>query len=141
MKYLLYSAFDFRGRISTPKYIIAIFTIPFLATIPFIVPLVLYFWIYPKNGTHFILILTVILLISAICISIKRLHDLNKTGWYLMIYFGGAVLLNKFSEYIQEYHSITLILKFIAGALLLWGAFELILSKGDKGNNRFGSQP
>ncbi|MCL2549990.1 MAG: DUF805 domain-containing protein [Methanimicrococcus sp.] len=54
--------------------------------------------------------------------AIKRLHDLDKSGWYLLILFGILV---------------PLIGKFIVLALALY----LLLAKGTEGPNRFGPDP
>ncbi|MCL2862595.1 MAG: DUF805 domain-containing protein [Methanimicrococcus sp.] len=66
----------------------------------------------------FCLVCIVFMLLQAI----KRLHDLDKSGWYLLILFGILV---------------PLIGKFIVLALVLY----LLLANGTKGENRFGPDP
>mgnify|MGYP000449878171 FL=1 len=72
------------------------------------------------NDTYLILLIIsfvaiLILFIPNICVSIRRLHDLNKTGW--------LVLLS--------------LIPFIGGLIL----FVMLIAKGTEGKNRFGNYP
>tara|TARA_B100000959_G_scaffold251596_1_gene281044 strand:- start:249 stop:533 length:285 start_codon:yes stop_codon:yes gene_type:complete len=72
------------------------------------------------NDTYLILLIVsfvaiLITFIPSICVSIRRLHDLNKTGW--------LVLLS--------------LIPFIGGLIL----FVILIAKGTEGKNRFGNYP
>ena len=60
-------------------------------------------------------VLTIVTLIPALAVTVRRLHDLNKSGWWLLLYF-------------------TIIGIFFP--LLYW-----FCKKGDEEENRFGPNP
>mgnify|MGYP004001944373 CR=1 FL=1 len=72
------------------------------------------------NDTYLILIIVsfvaiLILFIPNICVSIRRLHDLNKTGWLILLS----------------------LIPFIGGLIL----FVMLIAKGTEGKNKFGNYP
>jgi uncharacterized membrane protein YhaH (DUF805 family) len=84
-----------------------------------------------------------ILIISTWCfaaISIKRLHDRNKSGWWMVLFFVVPSLLDKLWAWLDLPTG-----AFIVGAiwfgLSVWCFVEIFCLKGSKGPNRFGSDP
>ena len=65
--------------------------------------------------SFFFLGITLITLIPAISVGVRRLHDTNKSGYFLLISF----------------------IPFIGGLILLF----LLIPEGTKGKNRFGPNP
>jgi uncharacterized membrane protein YhaH (DUF805 family) len=84
-----------------------------------------------------------VLIISTWCfaaMSIKRLHDRNKNGWWMLLFFIAPSLLGKLSDRLDDQTAV-----FIIGGLGLglsvWCFAEIFCLKGTKGPNRFGSDP
>ena len=75
-----------------------------------------------------------------LAISIKRLHDRDKSGWWMVPFFVLPGLYNQFSDRLNESY-LVLPLGLIAGLLCLWGAIEMYFLKGSRKANRFGPNP
>jgi uncharacterized membrane protein YhaH (DUF805 family) len=72
--------------------------------------------------------------------SIKRLHDRDKSGWWMVPFFGVPSLYNDFADRIDN-HYVSLLLALIAFVGLLWGFVEMYCLKGSRKTNRFGPNP
>ena len=72
--------------------------------------------------------------------SIKRLHDRDRRGWWIVLFFIIPAFLGNFVDKLDELYAADL-LALISVALNLWGVVELVLLKGTTGPNRFGSDP
>ena len=99
--------FDFRGRSSRSEYW---WFLLFFMVVSFVVPLL------DSTQSGLISILAVLgLYIPVLAVQVRRLHDINRSGWWILISFVpivGAIL------------------------LLVWHC-----SKGTQGDNRFGKDP
>jgi uncharacterized membrane protein YhaH (DUF805 family) len=77
---------------------------------------------------------------SAMAVTIKRLHDRNKIGWWnIPFVMLPCLLLGASNGLVSETTSQALWL--IAAALGVWGVVELGLLRGTAGPNRFGCDP
>ena len=72
--------------------------------------------------------------------SIKRLHDRDKSGWWMVPFFAVPGLYNQFADRLPDSPA-DLPLAFAAGALYLWGFIEMYCLKGSRKTNRFGADP
>lgn len=72
--------------------------------------------------------------------TIKRLHDRDRSGWWMPIFFVVPALFGKLSDKLGG-SSVAVFLAWIAVALSLWGIVELYFLKGTRGPNRFGPDP
>ena len=72
--------------------------------------------------------------------AIKRLHDRNRSGWWIALFFFVPGLYSQFSDLLP--HS-KWMLPFSLGAstLWLWGLVEMFIVPGSSGHNRFGADP
>ena len=87
-----------------------------------------------------ILIFVVISWLSALAIAIKRLHDRDRSGWWILLfYFGPAVLAGAQASTDEELAS--LILGVGAFVISIWCLVELGFLRGSSGPNRFGPDP
>jgi uncharacterized membrane protein YhaH (DUF805 family) len=75
-----------------------------------------------------------------LAISIKRLHDRDKSAWWMVPFFVLPGLYNQFSDRLNDSY-LVLPLGLIAGLLCLWGAIEMYFLKGSRKANRFGPNP
>jgi uncharacterized membrane protein YhaH (DUF805 family) len=84
-----------------------------------------------------------ILIVSVWCfaaMSIKRLHDRNKSGWWMTLFFIAPSLLGKLSDRLDD-PTAAFIVGAIGFGLSTWCFVEIFCLKGTKGPNRFGSDP
>ncbi|XUJ36453.1 DUF805 domain-containing protein [Bradyrhizobium japonicum] len=72
--------------------------------------------------------------------AIKRLHDRDRSGWWLVPFFFLPGLYNQFSDLLPNS---TWMLPFwlVASILWLWGFVEMFIVSGSVGDNRFGPDP
>jgi uncharacterized membrane protein YhaH (DUF805 family) len=73
-------------------------------------------------------------------ISIKRLHDRNKSGWWMALFFIVPSLLGKLSDRLDDQTAV-FILGGIGLGLSVWCFVEIFCLRGTRGPNRFGSDP
>jgi uncharacterized membrane protein YhaH (DUF805 family) len=72
--------------------------------------------------------------------SIKRLHDRNKSAWWMMPFFAVPALYKHFAEQLPDSYWV-LPLALIAFVLCLWGFVELYALRGTKWTNQYGPDP
>jgi uncharacterized membrane protein YhaH (DUF805 family) len=87
-----------------------------------------------------------LLLVASLAITVKRLHDRGKRGWWLLVFAVLPNLLYGGQQYLLETDdanagSATFLLSFFALALWAWGLLELGVLQGNVGANRFGPDP
>jgi uncharacterized membrane protein YhaH (DUF805 family) len=92
-------------------------------------------WWFPGIIT---LPLTVVFAWSYLAIAIKRLHDRNKSGWWVIPFVGLTALNAHFGNLLGDPPAF---IDLVSGALFLWGLVEMSLVKGTSGPNRFGPDP
>jgi uncharacterized membrane protein YhaH (DUF805 family) len=155
--------FSFRGRINRAKYWLG--TLIFPASI---IILAIIYWvatnfagseitnasrvnaIAPQGGVPELIVLILVIGISlclwwiGIAVAVKRLHDRDKSGWWLIVFY---VLPNILSGGIRGYQSVgsgsalALILTLACLAIGVWAFVELGCLRGTPGANRFGPDP
>ena len=72
--------------------------------------------------------------------AIKRLHDRDRSGWWIIPFFIVPGLFDQFSDLLPDSYWV---LPFIlpASILWLWGLVEMFCRRGTIGPNRFGPDP
>ena len=75
--------------------------------------------------------------------SVKRLHDRNKSGWWLLLFFAMPGMYSQFGARISDRLGDSAAMVFGLNALVfsIWGFIEMYCLKGTKGTNRFGADP
>ena len=73
-------------------------------------------------------------------LSIKRLHDRGKSGWWMVPFFALPGLHSQFAERLPDSYA-DLPLAIAAFGLGLWGFIEMYCLKGSRQTNRFGADP
>jgi uncharacterized membrane protein YhaH (DUF805 family) len=71
--------------------------------------------------------------------SVKRLHDRNRSGWWMVLFFIVPGLYGRFAERLHSYWVLPLAL--IACVLFFWGLIELYFLRGTKWTNQYGPNP
>jgi uncharacterized membrane protein YhaH (DUF805 family) len=72
--------------------------------------------------------------------SIKRLHDRDRSGWWMVPFFLLPGLISHFSNRLGDFDTYGLV-PLAAGLLYLWGGIEMYFLKGTRWPNRFGPNP
>jgi uncharacterized membrane protein YhaH (DUF805 family) len=85
-------------------------------------------------------------LLSTLSIYVQRLHDRNKSAWWLVpfVFLPNAtqVLLEHRDEFIDKIpQELAAVLVIAAAALAVWAFVELGVLRGTAGDNRFGPDP
>jgi uncharacterized membrane protein YhaH (DUF805 family) len=134
--------FNFSGRINRAKYWLA--TLVFSA-IYIVLAIVGYLTdnsaIYQAiNG-----MLNIVIFISSLAVGVKRLHDRNKSGWYLVLfYIVPGILVTAgiaISTFMEDSIVLASILGLAAFAIGVWAFVELGCLRGTFGANRYGPDP
>jgi uncharacterized membrane protein YhaH (DUF805 family) len=72
--------------------------------------------------------------------SVKRLHDRDKSAWWMVPFFALPNFYNHFSDWLPDSYFM-LVPSFIMFALMMWGFVELYFLRGSRKTNRFGPNP
>jgi uncharacterized membrane protein YhaH (DUF805 family) len=73
--------------------------------------------------------------------SIKRLHDRDKSGWWMVPFLVVPGLYNQFANRFGDYWIAALPFALIAIVFCIWGFIEMYCLKGSRKTNRFGPNP
>jgi uncharacterized membrane protein YhaH (DUF805 family) len=137
--------FGFKGRINRAKYWLAILVFV-------IISLVLAIIAYGVGDLlafqALSLIVNIVVFISGLAVGIKRLHDRDKSGWWILLFyivpsvlFGLGVALTFFGIEAGG-TGIVGVLVYLAGfAVLVWAFIELGCLRGTIGANQYGPDP
>lgn len=129
--------FSFSGRINRAKYwlasillLLAFLLLIFVALVPFAIS--------ADELTIVVLVPLLVIgagvMISGLAIASKRLHDRNKSAWWLLLFYVAPGFLGAIGD-------VGLILHFISFAISIWALIELGFLRGTAGANRFGPDP
>ena len=72
--------------------------------------------------------------------AVKRLHDRDKSAWWMVPFFLLPNLYNHFSDLLPDSYFM-LIPSLIMFVLMMWGFVELYFLRGSRKTNRFGPNP
>ncbi len=73
--------------------------------------------------------------------SIKRLHDRNKSAWWMIPFFVFPGGYDRVAEWLPDLVVLQVLLGLGTSVLCVWGMIELYFLKGTTGSNRFGADP
>ena len=76
--------------------------------------------------------------------SVKRLHDRDRSGWWIVPFFVAPTIYFQFADRLGNHlgdSSANLALSLVAFILYVWGFIELLFLKGTRKSNRFGADP
>jgi uncharacterized membrane protein YhaH (DUF805 family) len=87
-------------------------------------------------------------LMWGIAIHSERLHDRDKSAWWLVMFYGLPAVLSGVAEAARfaglagpAMHSILGVLSWVSFALTIWGFVEIGCLRGTAGPNRYGANP
>jgi len=72
--------------------------------------------------------------------SVKRLHDRDRSGWWMVLFFVVPGLYGQFEDRLGDSIAVSL-LGLAVGGLAIFGGITLYFLRGSASSNRFGSDP
>ena len=90
------------------------------------------------------LILLVFLIVgwvSALAIGVKRLHDRDRSGWWIVLSYFGPMVLQAAQHSAESGTLASILLGLGAFAVSIWALVELGFLRGTRGPNWFGPDP
>jgi uncharacterized membrane protein YhaH (DUF805 family) len=127
--------FSFRGRLNRGPYWLAWIAVGLVS----LVLAVVWFVIIGKsaNVVFFVLHFVTGIWIS-LALMIKRLHDRDKSAWWLLLFYLVPLVLQAIGQLLGLAR---LIFDPIAGGIGIWAIIELGFLRGTDGPNKFGPDP
>jgi uncharacterized membrane protein YhaH (DUF805 family) len=87
-----------------------------------------------------IILMTLVFVWFFVAASIKRLHDRNRSGWWIIPFVFATGIYSQFEDRLGGFWPASLIgLAVLIGSI--WGGIEMYVLKGTRGPNRFGPDP
>jgi uncharacterized membrane protein YhaH (DUF805 family) len=141
--------FSFQGRLNRAKYWLAVLIYVVASMIGNVLD-------YAMGFTILGFIISLVVLVSSIGVGIRRLHDRDKSGWWLLLFYlapGILVTIGVATGIVSGVAmedagmgmlmggGIALIFIIPALAILIWAFVELGCLRGTVGPNRFGPDP
>jgi uncharacterized membrane protein YhaH (DUF805 family) len=134
--------FNFSGRINRAKYWIAMLVYSAIYIVLAIVGYV------TDNSAIYQAIngmMNIVIFISSLAVGVKRLHDRNKSGWYLVLFYIVPGILVTAGIVVGTFMDDSILLASILGlaafAIGVWAFVELGCLRGTIGPNRYGPDP
>jgi uncharacterized membrane protein YhaH (DUF805 family) len=134
--------FKFNGRANRAKYWIAALV---YAVISIVFTILSYLTDESTTVQLVSGVVNLVVFISGLAVGVKRLHDRDKSGWYLLLfYIVPAVLIGTalaMSMIMEDSTILAAVLWLVAVAIMVWAFVELACLRGTVGSNRFGPDP
>jgi uncharacterized membrane protein YhaH (DUF805 family) len=93
-------------------------------------------------GLVIALIIAILYLYMCAAIGAKRLHDRNRSGWLIILFYIVPIGLLPVEHWADSLGAIlTMMIALAVTAIALWGLIELGFLRGTRGDNHFGSDP
>ncbi len=131
---LLSLLFSIQGRINRAKYWVAM--IAYLSLTIAVAGL----GVFVNFHTLFLVIAGLIafaMIVSGCIVGMKRLHDRNKTGWWLLLFY----LLSGVLDVVGMTGKLPLLFELGSLAISIWALVELGFLRGTVGANQYGPDP
>jgi uncharacterized membrane protein YhaH (DUF805 family) len=87
-----------------------------------------------------IIALFIVSWISAFAVGIKRLHDRNKSGWWILLFYVAPSVLSGIAD-MSEQPMAAVVLGLASLVISIWGLVELGFLRGTVGPNQYGPDP
>jgi uncharacterized membrane protein YhaH (DUF805 family) len=134
--------FSFRGRLNRKSYWMTV-----IVTMAIILLLLLLALIMIREQRFEFAVFTVIILLIlyipliwiGLAIGAKRLHDRDKSAWWLLVFYALPGILSSAGNQMDDVAF--LILHVVSFAITVWAFVELGCLRGTRGPNRFGPDP
>jgi uncharacterized membrane protein YhaH (DUF805 family) len=130
--------FSYEGRINRAKW--------WLGLLIYLVALLIsgVLLVVPLLGIILAVVVYIAVFVSSIMLGIKRLHDRDKSGWWLLLFIGAPVVLGGIQLAIDPYlegGAAPMLLTLASLAISVWFVVELGCLRGTVGPNQYGPDP
>lgn len=136
--------YGFEGRISRVQYLIGVLIMAAIFLALLMLSLAIADALSVDLGVRrIIVVITVIavMTIPLLALMVKRLHDRDKSGWWVLPFYFVPYWLRKLSAEVPEDSAIWGLLIASATLLSIWALLEFFLLAGTNGANRYGEGP
>jgi uncharacterized membrane protein YhaH (DUF805 family) len=144
--------FTFRGRINRAKYWLAIliFAIVWIVCAIAATTLVGGITAATRDASGHVGVIVVaaffipfvVGLWSSLAIATKRLHDRNRSGWWLLLFWLAPSVLNGIGQIVASNKVAVIgLIALFSAAIAIWGFVEIACLKGTTGPNDYGPDP
>lgn len=141
--------FSFRGRINRGKWWLALVIFIVYGVLASAVAGVILagsfagsgFGVGVMVGLGVVAIAYLVALYAGIAVGVKRLHDRNKSGWWIVLFYIVPGVLGAVGEISSDESPVTLLLALITLVLYVWMFVELACLRGTVGPNKYGPDP
>jgi uncharacterized membrane protein YhaH (DUF805 family) len=86
------------------------------------------------------LVVLVPMIVSSFAIGIKRLHDRDQSGWWLVLFYIGPSAVSAIGQSSGS-RMVSLVLSLASFAISIWAIVVLGFLRGTRGPNRYGPDP
>jgi uncharacterized membrane protein YhaH (DUF805 family) len=129
--------FGFEGRVNRAKYWLMVLISLLLGGIAVAI---LFGMAFSQIGWLVAGIFYLVLLYCSLAVGAKRLHDRNKSGWWLLVFYVLPNVLSGIGTYTGE-GALNAVLGLVSFAILIWAIVELGCLRGTIGPNQYGPDP
>lgn len=126
--------FGFRGRLNRARFWLALFIYAIAVALTVLVVVLARL---DALIDELFALLALAILVSAIAIGIKRLHDRDRSGWWLVVFY----LLPGVLRLIGMRIGVPVVLDMAGLVISLWALIELGFMPGTPGPNQYGPDP
>lgn len=130
--------FSFTGRLNRARYWLAGIAAVVVAALMFIGIAVAIGRAIPAMIVLFVPVLVALIWIT-LALSIKRLHDRDKSAWWVLLFYLAPSILEAIGRYSGSTGSI--LISLIGAGISIWGLVELGFLRGTVGQNSYGPDP
>jgi uncharacterized membrane protein YhaH (DUF805 family) len=86
------------------------------------------------------LLVLVPMVVSSFAIGVKRLHDRDQSGWWIVLFYFGPGVASAIAQS-SDSGAVSLVLSLVSLAISIWAIVVLGFLRGTRGPNRFGPDP
>ena len=134
--------FSFQGRINRAKFWLAVLICCIFGVAVVGTAITLTSSVTALNNVA--LLTAIPIVVSAIAVGVKRLHDRNKDSWWLIVFYGGSLLSTVANGFFPDADSLPTgiaLLQYLSFAVFIWALVELGCLRGTISGNRYGGDP
>jgi uncharacterized membrane protein YhaH (DUF805 family) len=88
----------------------------------------------------FIALIIIPMIVSGIFVGIKRLHDRNKSGWWIVLFYLGPVVTESIGQNSGS-NTVAFVMSAASFVIAIWALVELGFLRGSIGVNQYGPDP
>lgn len=88
----------------------------------------------------FLVIVVVPAIVSGFAIGIKRLHDRDQSGWWILLFYFGPAVASALAQN-SDSEAVAVVLSLVSLGISIWAIVVLGFLRGTRGPNRYGPDP